>query len=82
MNELEQRDSAKRSDTPHWWYASRECSVCKSRSDYRIDSLPYQVQHLAYLSWIMRVVAVHNDQYVLIACCLHNVLDECPQAGP
>jgi len=67
VNKLEQRNSAKRGDTAQWWHAPHECSAYKSRADYRVRSLLYQPQHLDYLNRIVRVVAVHDYQYILIA---------------
>jgi hypothetical protein len=82
MDELEHRSSAKRGDTSQSGYALHECSAYKSRTDYHVGSLLYRPQHLRYLSWIMRVVAVHNDQYVIVACYLDNVPDQSTQASP
>jgi hypothetical protein len=67
VNDLEQRNSAKRGHTPQWRNAPHERSAYKSGADNRVRSFLYQPQHLDYLSWIMRVVAIHDYQDVLIA---------------
>jgi hypothetical protein len=75
MNELEQRDSAKRGDTPQSWHALHDCSAHKSGTDYHVGSFLYRPQHLPYLRWILRVVAVHDDQYVLVVRRLDSMPD-------
>jgi hypothetical protein len=73
VNKLEQRNSTERGDTPQSWHAPHECSAYKSRADYRVRSFLYQPHHVDYLSRIMRVVAIHDYQYVLIACHLDYI---------
>src|SRR6516162_10280120 len=75
MNKLEEHNSTKRGDAPQWPYAPDHCTAYKSGTDYHVGSRLYRPQHFLYLSWIMRVVAVHDDQYVFVMCRLDNIPD-------